>query len=178
MSPFVYCTLPNLPRHNKDFTFSGTWFPNHNMHHTVYVVTPEFNFNNQMIFRDNLVPAIKGKNVVLLLATTTKFLFILAIGTGIGLICLITGHVSRGENTLRSAEYSKRKGTSMESKVIKFYSKAGSNIVLRAIPGHFATSHSHINYYADMVVKILSTECPSMEETALNTEQICCTLPP
>jgi len=38
----------------------------------------------------------------------------------------------------------------MESKVIKFYSKAGSNIVLRAIPGHFATSHSHINYYADM----------------------------
>ena len=38
----------------------------------------------------------------------------------------------------------------MESKVIKFYSKAGSNIVLRAIPGHFATSHSHINDYADM----------------------------
>ena len=51
-------------------------FPNHNMHHTVYVVTPEFNFNNQMIFRDNLVPAIKGKNVVLLLATTTTGLTI------------------------------------------------------------------------------------------------------
>lgn len=38
----------------------------------------------------------------------------------------------------------------MESKVIKFYSKAGNNIILRAIPGHFATSHSHINYYVDM----------------------------
>ena len=38
----------------------------------------------------------------------------------------------------------------MENKVIKFYSRAGSNIILRAIPGHFATSHSHINYYADM----------------------------
>lgn len=38
----------------------------------------------------------------------------------------------------------------MENKVMKFYSKAGSNIILRAIPGHFATSHSHINYYVDM----------------------------
>lgn len=38
----------------------------------------------------------------------------------------------------------------MENKVIKFYSRAGSNIILRAIPGHFVTSHSHINYYADM----------------------------
>lgn len=38
----------------------------------------------------------------------------------------------------------------MENKVMKFYSKAGANIILRAIPGHFATSHSHINYYVDM----------------------------
>ena len=38
----------------------------------------------------------------------------------------------------------------MENKVMKFYSKSGSNIILRAIPGHFATSHSHINYYVDM----------------------------
>ena len=38
----------------------------------------------------------------------------------------------------------------MENKVMKFYSKAGNNIILRAIPGHFATSHSHINYYVDM----------------------------
>lgn len=38
----------------------------------------------------------------------------------------------------------------MENKVMKFYSRAGANIILRAIPGHFATSHSHINYYVDM----------------------------
>lgn len=38
----------------------------------------------------------------------------------------------------------------MENKVMKFYSKAGNNIILRVIPGHFATSHSHTNYYVDM----------------------------
>ncbi len=47
-----------------------------NEHNTMYVVTPEFNINNQMIFRDNLVPAIRGKNVVLLLATATTGLTI------------------------------------------------------------------------------------------------------
>ena len=36
-------------------------FPSMNMHNTVYVVTPEFNVNNQMIFRDNLVGEIQGK---------------------------------------------------------------------------------------------------------------------
>ena len=51
-------------------------FPNQNMHQTVYVVTPEFNINNQMLFRDNLVSAIKGKNVILLLATSTTGLTI------------------------------------------------------------------------------------------------------
>ena len=45
---------------------------------------------------------------------------------------------------------SSREGEGMENKVMKFYSKAGNNIILRAIPGHFATSHSHINYYVDM----------------------------
>ena len=34
-------------------------------------LTPEYNANNQLIFRDNTIPAIKGKNVILLLATTT-----------------------------------------------------------------------------------------------------------
>lgn len=51
-------------------------FPIHNAHQTVYVVTPEFNINNQMIFRDNLVHAIRGKNVLLLLATSTTGLTI------------------------------------------------------------------------------------------------------
>lgn len=42
-----------------------------NQHETVYVVPPEFNSNNQMIFRDNSIPAVQGKHVLLLLATTT-----------------------------------------------------------------------------------------------------------
>ncbi len=42
-----------------------------NLHETVYVVQPEYNSNNQMIFRDNSIPAIRGKHVLLLLATTT-----------------------------------------------------------------------------------------------------------
>ncbi len=46
-------------------------FPSMNMHSTTYVVTPEFNMNNQMIFRDNLVGAITNKNIILLLGTTT-----------------------------------------------------------------------------------------------------------
>lgn len=43
----------------------------HNKHETLYVVSPEVNNNNQMLFRDNNKGAIEGKNVVLLLATTT-----------------------------------------------------------------------------------------------------------
>ena len=42
-----------------------------NAHQTVYVVSPEFNSNSQMICRDNLQPMIKGKNILLLLAVVT-----------------------------------------------------------------------------------------------------------
>lgn len=42
-----------------------------NTHETLYVVSPEVNNNNQIIFRDNNKGAIEGKHVVLLLATTT-----------------------------------------------------------------------------------------------------------
>lgn len=42
-----------------------------NAHQTIYVVNPEFNSNSQMIFRDNLQPMIKGKNILLLLAVVT-----------------------------------------------------------------------------------------------------------
>lgn len=38
----------------------------------------------------------------------------------------------------------------MESRVMKIPSKANNNVVLRVIPGHFVTNHSHINYYVDM----------------------------
>lgn len=51
-------------------------FKNTNQHETVYIVTPEYNSNNQMIFRDNSTPAIYGKNILLLLSTTTTGLTI------------------------------------------------------------------------------------------------------
>ena len=38
----------------------------------------------------------------------------------------------------------------MESRSIKIASKQNSRITIRIIPGHFATNHSHINYYIDM----------------------------
>lgn len=42
-----------------------------NRHETIYVVAPEINSNNQILFRDNIKPCIEGKHVVLLSATTT-----------------------------------------------------------------------------------------------------------
>lgn len=41
-------------------------FANINAHQTVYVVTPEFTNGSQMLFRDNIVPMIKGKHVLVL----------------------------------------------------------------------------------------------------------------
>ena len=34
--------------------------------------------------------------------------------------------------------------------VIKIESKVHPNVILRVIPGHFATPNSHVNYYLDM----------------------------
>lgn len=42
-----------------------------NAHQTIYVVTPEFNSNSQMIFRDNIQPMVTGKNVILLMDSVT-----------------------------------------------------------------------------------------------------------
>lgn len=42
-----------------------------NSHQTMYVITPEFNTNGQMIFRENIQPAIYGKHVLLLVGSIT-----------------------------------------------------------------------------------------------------------
>lgn len=42
-----------------------------NTHNSMYVITPEFDSNGQMIFRDNLQPMVRGKNILLLLASAT-----------------------------------------------------------------------------------------------------------
>ena len=46
-------------------------FASTNRHETIYVVSPEMNSNNQLLFRDNIKPSIAGKHVILLCATTT-----------------------------------------------------------------------------------------------------------
>lgn len=42
-----------------------------NAHQTVYVVEPEYNNNSQMIFRDNIQPMVRGKHVLILMASVT-----------------------------------------------------------------------------------------------------------
>lgn len=42
-----------------------------NAHKTIYIISPEHNSNGQMIFRENNLRALKGKNVLLLVATVT-----------------------------------------------------------------------------------------------------------
>ena len=44
-------------------------FVNINAHQTIYVVTPEHTSGSQLIFRDNLVPMIRGKHVLILAAS-------------------------------------------------------------------------------------------------------------
>lgn len=40
----------------------------------------------------------------------------------------------------------------MESRATKIHSSVNQNAIIRVIPGHFATNHSHINYYVDMTI--------------------------
>ncbi len=42
-----------------------------NQHQTIYITTPEQNSLGQLLFKDNLIPMIKGKHILLLLATAT-----------------------------------------------------------------------------------------------------------
>ena len=46
-------------------------FVNMNAHQTIYVVTPEHTTGSQLLFRDNIVPMIAGKNVLILAASVT-----------------------------------------------------------------------------------------------------------
>ena len=42
-----------------------------NAHQTIYVVEPEYGSHSQMIFRDNIQPMIRGKHVLVLMASVT-----------------------------------------------------------------------------------------------------------
>jgi orotate phosphoribosyltransferase len=52
-----------------ELTRSG--FHSINTHNTIYVVEPEFNSNSQLIFRENIQPMIRGKHVLILMASCT-----------------------------------------------------------------------------------------------------------
>ena len=40
---------------------------------------------------------------------------------------------------------------SLDSKIVKFYAqKKNTDLPLKAIPGHFITNHSHINYFMEL----------------------------
>ena len=53
----------------EELTRSG--FRTINAHKTIYVVEPEYNANSQIIFRDNIQPMIRGKHVLVLMASVT-----------------------------------------------------------------------------------------------------------
>ncbi len=53
----------------EELTSSG--FRSINAHNSIYVVEPEYNANSQMIFRDNIQPMIRGKHVLVLMASVT-----------------------------------------------------------------------------------------------------------
>ena len=56
------CLAEELTREN---------FRNMNAHQTIYVVTPEHITGSQLIFRDNIIPLIEGKCVLILAASVT-----------------------------------------------------------------------------------------------------------
>ncbi len=53
----------------EELTRAGIY--SRNAHQTIYIVTPEYSASGQMLFRDNYLPMIKDKNVLLLLASAT-----------------------------------------------------------------------------------------------------------
>lgn len=53
----------------EELTQAG--FLSMNAHKSIYIVTPEFNSNSQIIFRDNILPMIRNKNIIILTATVT-----------------------------------------------------------------------------------------------------------
>ncbi len=48
-----------------------TGFMTMNEHQTIYVLEPEFNANSQLFFRENIAPMIRGKHVLVLMASVT-----------------------------------------------------------------------------------------------------------
>ncbi|WP_367926125.1 orotate phosphoribosyltransferase [uncultured Ruthenibacterium sp.] len=53
----------------------------------------------------------------------------------------------------------------MENRIVKLYTK-NSTVPLKVVPGHFATNHSHVNYYIDMTtLKTRVSEATDVAQT-------------
>lgn len=59
-------------------------YTNMNAHQTIYVVTPEYTAGSQLLFRDNIVPMIQGKRVLILAASITTGYSALSASSAIG----------------------------------------------------------------------------------------------
>ncbi len=46
-------------------------YANMNAHQTIYIITPEHTTGSQLFFRDNIIPMVQGKNVLVLAASVT-----------------------------------------------------------------------------------------------------------
>lgn len=53
----------------EELTRAGIY--SRNAHKTIYIITPEYAASGQMLFRDNYLPMVRDKNVLLLLASAT-----------------------------------------------------------------------------------------------------------
>ena len=53
----------------EELTKSG--YQTINEHKTIYIAEPEYNSNSQIIFRDNIQPMIRGKHILVLMASCT-----------------------------------------------------------------------------------------------------------
>lgn len=70
-----------------------------NAHKSIYVIQPEYVTSSQMIFRDNVVPMLKGKNVILLMASVST-----GVSVSRGAECIdYYGGILRGVSCLFSA---------------------------------------------------------------------------
>ena len=81
-----------------------------NAHQTIYVTSPEFNSQGQILFRDNIQPMIKGKNCIILMSSVTTGK---TLQSGIESI-LYYGGVIRGVSAIFSA-VSKVAGVDVDS---------------------------------------------------------------
>ena len=64
-------------------------------------------------------------------------------------LCFTFPRLHNSENliSVRGGSY-----MSLETRYTKISAKSNGNAIIRVIPGHFATTHSHINHYVDMTI--------------------------